>query len=614
MASLSASQENVGIPASGAEFRIYLISLLAAFIGAAAGLIAWLLYHLIGFFTNIAFFHTLSFTFRSPRSAHLGPWVILVPIVGGIIVGIMARYGSTKIRGHGIPEAMEAVLVNRSRIEPKVAILKPLSAAIAIGAGGPFGAEGPIIQTGGAVGSLIGQLIQTTASERKVLLGCGAAAGMAATFSTPIAAVILAIELILFEFKARSFIPLVIASTIATSIHFVLMGRGPMFEVGAIDFGIPRVLPWYLLLGAICGFAAVGFSRLLYWVEDQFEKLPVHWMWWPALGCVVLGVTGYFVPRVLGVGYDTISDILNAHLVFKVLLLVMLCKALVLLVTIGSGTSGGLLAPMFMSSAAMGSVIAMTINHFFPSAGISPAAFALVAMGAVFGAASRATFAFIIFAFEITRDYNSILPLMLVAVIADGIALAFSKNSIMTEKLARRGLKIHADYEPDVLRQMTVSDAMVTDAPTVPTTMLVRQMAERLAQHDPVLSRHQGVLLVDEHGRLQGIVTRGDLLRAMEKDPTGSISVLQAGSDKVIVTHKDELLFNAAARMLHAGIGRLPVVDPIDSRRIVGYLGRSGILSARLRQLEEEHVLESGWLKSALNRRSFSNRRTAPAD
>ncbi len=596
-------------PATG--FRIYLISLLAVFIGAAAGVIAWLLYHLIGFFTNLAFYHSVSFVFRSPRNSPLGLWMILVPIVGGLIVGVMAKYGSSKIRGHGIPEAMEAVLINRSRIEPKVAILKPLSAAIAIGTGGPFGAEGPIIQTGGAVGSLIGQLLQTTGAERKVLLGCGAAAGMAATFSTPIAAVILAIELILFEFKARSFIPLVIASTIATSLHLVLMGRGPMFEVGTIDFGIPRVLPWYLLMGAICGFAAVGFSRLLYWVEDQFERLPIDWMWWPAIGCVILGVTGYFVPRILGVGYDTISDILNAHLVFKMLLLVMIFKALVLVVTIGSGTSGGLLAPMFMASAAMGSAVAMIINHFIPGAGISPAAFALVAMGAVFGAASRATFAFIIFAFEITRDYNSILPLMLVAVIADGVAMAFSTNSIMTEKLARRGLKIHADYEPDVLQQITVAEAMEKEVPTVPTTMLVREMAERIAKHDPVLSRHQGVLVVDEAGQLAGIVTRSDLLREMEEDPTGSKTVAEAGSRELLFTHEDELLFHATNRMLQAGVGRLPVVDRTDSKKVVGYLDRSGILSARLHQLEEEQVREPGWISRRFPRH---NGKIAPAD
>jgi CIC family chloride channel protein len=598
---------------AAAEFRIYLISLLAAVIGAAAGFIAWLLYHLIGFFTNLAFYHTFSFVFHSPRAHHLGVWVILVPVVGGLIVGVMAKYGSSKIRGHGIPEAMEAVLLNRSRIEPKVAILKPLSAAIAIGTGGPFGAEGPIIQTGGAIGSLIGQFLQTTASERKVLLGCGAAAGMAATFSTPIAAVILAIELILFEFKARSFIPLVIASTIATSIHLVLMGRGPMFEVGVIDFGIPRVLPWYLLLGVICGFAAVGFSRLLYWVEDQFEKLPIDWMWWPAIGCVVLGVVGYFVPRVLGVGYDTISDILNAQLLFKTLLLVMIFKALVLVATIGSGTSGGLLAPMFMASAAMGSAVAMVINHFLPGAHVSPAAFALVAMGAVFGAASRATFAFIIFAFEITRDYNSILPLMLVAVIADGIAMAFSENSIMTEKLARRGLRIHSEYEPDVLRQMMVSEVMIKDPPHVPATMLVREMAERLAQHDPVLSRHHAVLIVNEAGKLQGIVTRGDLVRAMEADPSGAMTVLDAGTPNPLVAYTDELLFHAANRMVGAKVGRLPVVDRHQPGQVVGYLGRSGILSARLRQIEEEQLREPGWMKNAVLRRRGA-RSSAPMD
>jgi H+/Cl- antiporter ClcA len=586
--------ENIAAPT---EFRIYTIALLAAVIGAAAGVIAWALYHLIGFFTNLAFYHTISFTFHSARAHQLGPWVIIVPIIGGLIVGVMAKYGSSKIRGHGIPEAMEAVLINRSRIEPKVAILKPLSAAIAIGTGGPFGAEGPIIQTGGAIGSLIGQLLQTTASERKVLLGCGAAAGMAATFSTPIAAVILAIELILFEFKARSFIPLVIASTIATSVHLVLMGHGPMFQVGTIDYGIPRVLPWYLLLGAICGFAAVGFSRLLYWVEDQFEKLPIDWMWWPAIGCVVLGVVGYFVPRVLGVGYDTISDILNGHIVFKILLLVLICKALVLVVTIGSGTSGGLLAPMFMSSAAMGSVVAIIINHFIPSAGISPASFALVAMGAVFGAASRATFTFIIFAFEITQDYNSILPLMLVAVIADGIALAFSPNSIMTEKLARRGLKIHSDYEPDILRQISVGEAMSKDVAQVLGTMPVREMAEAMAKHDPVLSRHQGVLIVDEAGKLQGIITRGDLLRAMETDPTGNLTVLEAGSRKLQVAYTDELLFHAANRMVAADVGRLPVVDRADPTKVLGYLGRSGVLSARLRQIQEEQVREPGWMR-----------------
>ncbi|HET9697863.1 MAG TPA: chloride channel protein, partial [Terriglobales bacterium] len=291
-----------GPTTADSNFRMLTVSLLSAVIGVAAGVIAYLLYNLIGLFTNIAFFHQATFVFRSPRTAHLGLWVIGIPVVGGLIVGLMAKYGSSKIRGHGIPEAMEAVLVSGSRIQPRVAILKPISAAIAIGTGGPFGAEGPIIQTGGAVGSLLGQVLHTTAAERKVLLACGAAAGMAATFSTPIAAVIIAIELLLFEFRSRSFIPLVIASTLATSMHLVLMGKGPMFQVGAVEFGVPDSLPWYVLLGIVCGLAAVGFTKLLYWVEDHFERLPVDPMWWPAIGALGLGVIGYFVPRVLGVG------------------------------------------------------------------------------------------------------------------------------------------------------------------------------------------------------------------------------------------------------------------------------------------------------------------------
>src|SRR5579863_8208644 len=327
-----------------AQFRMLLISFLAAGIGLVAGCIAFLLYKLIGLFTNVFFFHRFSADFTSARLNHLGLWVIVTPVIGGIIVGFMAKYGSPKIKGHGIPEAMEAVLANRSRIEPRVAILKPISAAIAIGTGGPFGAEGPIIQTGGAIGSLVGQVLHTTASERKVLLACGAAAGMSATFNTPIAGVILAIELLLFEFKSRSFIPLVIASTLATAVHMQLLGAGPMFKVAAMDFGIPRALPFYLVLGPICGLAAVGLSKALYWVEDLFEKLPFDEVWWPAIGALGLGLMGFFVPRVFGVGYDTIGDILNGNLAWKILMVVMVAKFAALVISLGSGTSGGLLA------------------------------------------------------------------------------------------------------------------------------------------------------------------------------------------------------------------------------------------------------------------------------
>jgi CIC family chloride channel protein len=583
--------------AEPAQFRMVLMSFLAGGIGLLAGLIAYALYKLIGFFTNIVFYHRLSAEFISPRNNQLGWWVILVPAIGGIIVGFMAKYGTPKIKGHGIPEAMEAVLVNRSRIEPRVAILKPISAAIAIGTGGPFGAEGPIIQTGGAIGSLVGQVLHTTASERKVLLACGAAAGMSATFNTPIAGVILAIELLLFEFKSRSFIPLVIASTLATAVHMQLLGAGPMFKVAAMNFDIPRALPFYLLLGVICGLAAVGFSKLLYWTEDQFEKLAIDELWWPAIGALGLGIIGYFVPRVLGVGYDTIGDILNASLAWKLLLVVMLAKAVALVISLGSGTSGGLLAPMFMSSAAMGGVFALGMNRIFPAANLSPGAFALVAMGAVFGSASRATFAFIIFAFEITRDYNSVLPLMLVSVIADGIAMQLMpRASIMTEKLARRGLYIHQEYETDVLQQVMVAETMDKDIPVLPAGMKISELSDRISRHDPEVNRHQGMFVIDATGQLAGLITRGDLMRALAGDPSGNSTVLDASSHDLIVTYPDESLHEAAAKMLHNNIGRLPVVDREHPQQVVGYLGRSGVMAARRSRLDEEHVREPGWV------------------
>jgi len=583
-----------------AQFRIVLVSFLAGGVGLIAGFVAYALYQLIGLFTNLFFFHRWSPEFVSVRSHHLGAWVILVPVIGGLIVGVMAKYGSSKIKGHGIPEAMEAVLANRSRIAPRVALLKPISAAIAIGTGGPFGAEGPIIQTGGAIGSLVGQALHTTAVERKVLLACGAAAGMSATFNTPIAGVILAIELLLFEFKSRSFIPLVIASTLATAVHMQLLGPGPMFKVSAMDFRVPQALPFYLVLGLVCGLAAVALSKALYWVEDSFERLPIDEVWWPAIGGLALGIIGFLVPRVFGVGYDTIGDILNGQLAWKILLIVMFAKFAALVISLGSGTSGGLLAPTFLWSAALGGVFAIAGNHLFPAAHLSPGAFALVAMGAVFGAASRATFSFIIFAFEITRDYNAVLPLMLVAVIADGIAMLFMPtSSIMTEKLARRGLRVHQDYEADALSQATVGETMEKEPPVIAASTKVGVLAERIARHDPAVARHEALLILDDAGKLAGIITRGDVVRALDKDSSGLMTVQEAGSTHLVVTYPDELVSEAAAKLLRFDIGRLPVVDRNDERRVAGYLGRAAILSARMRRFQDEHVLEPGWLTTS---------------
>ena len=588
-------------PQQSAGYRIELVSLFAALIGVLAGFIAYILYDLIGLITNLAYYHEWSFHFRSPENTHLGPWIIVTPVIGGLIVGFMAKYGSEKIKGHGIPEAMEAVLTSRSRIEAKVAILKPLSAAIAIGTGGPFGAEGPIIQTGGAFGSLVGQLISTTAAERKVLLACGAGAGMAATFNTPIAGVILAIELLLFEFRSRSFIPLVIACTLATSVRTILLGQHSMFSMGNVNFDVVHGLPFYLLLGLLSGAAAIGFTKLLYWVEDQFARLPINDLWHPAIGALGLGIIGFFVPRVLGVGYDTISDILNNNLALKLLILIAVFKAVALVISLGSGTSGGLLAPMFMSSAALGGAFAVIVNMIFPSAHLSPGAYALVAMAAVFGSASRATFAFIVFAFEITHDYNAILPLMLGCVIADMIAIRYLPSSIMTEKLARRGLKVPEEYEAGVLKMVRVGEVMRKDVNPIPQEMTVAELAERMGRGEPAYNLTQGLPIVSSDGKLVGLVTQGDLLRALELDPKGTMTVLDAGSQQLIVAHPDELAHDAMYRMLQRDIGRLPVVSRENPQQMVGYFNRSSLLGAWTRQMEEESIREHGWIRQWRN-------------
>jgi H+/Cl- antiporter ClcA/predicted transcriptional regulator len=578
------------------SFRMLYICILAVAIGVAAGLLAFALFSLIGLLWNLVFFQRISTELVDLETNPIGLWMLIVPAIGGLLVSLMAKYGTPKIKGHGIPEAMEAVLENRSRVSPRVAIFKPIATAVAIGTGGPFGAEGPIIQTGGAIGSLLGQVVQTTAVERKVLLACGAAAGMAATFNTPIAAVIIAIELLLFEFKARSFIPLVIATVVATTVRMPFLGQGPLFQVSITDFGIPRALPFYILLGLLCGVVAVGFTKILYLTEDLFARLPVDEFWLPVIGGFGLGLIGYFVPRVLGVGYDTVSAILNNQLALSVLLILMVFKTLALLVSLGSGTSGGLLAPLFMASAAMGGALAILLNSAIPSLQLQPGAFALAAMVAVFGAASRSTFAFIIFGFEITQDYNAILPLMLVCVIADAVALIFMRNSVMTEKLARRGLRVPSEYEADSLQQVSVGDMMVTPTLNLRSDMRVKDLADRIAQGQPDYVRHQAFLIVDDDDQLVGIITRGDLLVALDEPAGGDLSVMQAGATSLVVAYPDEMLHDALNKLVRNDIGRLPVVSRENPRRIVGYLSRGAILRGRRHRIEEEHAREEGWL------------------
>ncbi len=571
--------------------------MIAAAIGCLTGLIAFALYDLIGLFTNVSYYHRWSFHFRSPQHTSLGAWVILIPVVGGLLIGLMAKYGSEKIRGHGIPEAMEAVLISRSRIEAKVAILKPLSAAIGIGAGGPFGAEGPIIQTGGAFGSLVGQFFSTTAAERKVMLACGGGAGLAATFNAPITGVLLGLELLLFEFRARSFIPLVIASAMAVGIRRLLFGTGPMFLVGTPDYNFFPNLPYYVVLGLLCGLAAVGFSLALDKLENFFDGLKrIPHVLHPAIGALGLGIVGFFLPRVLGSGYDTIEDILNARLALGLVFLILILKAFVVLLSLGSGTSGGTLAPMFMISAALGSVFAIAINALAPGAHLSPAAFAVAAMGALLGAAARATFTFMFCAFETTRDFHALLPVMVVCILADAVAYYMMPASIMTQKFVKRGIAVPGEYEAGVLKSVRVSDIMRRDVATIPPEMTVGELAQHIARQDSGFNMTQGIPIVAPSNRLVGLITQRDLLRSLERDPSGNEPVLAADGRPLIVAYPDELAHTALLRLLQNDVGRLPVVAREDETKLVGYLNRSSFLGAWKREMEEEGVREHGWL------------------
>src|SRR5579862_8258374 len=577
-------------------FRLGFISLLAALIGILAGLIAYVLYDLIGLFTNLAYYHEWSFHFRSPENTHLGLWIIVTPAIGGLIVGFMAKYGSEKIKGHGIPEAMEAVLTSRSRIEAKVAILKPLSAAIAIGTGGPFGAEGPIIQTGGAFGSLVGQFFSTTAAERKVMLACGGAAGLAATFNAPITGVLLGLELLLFEFRTRSFIPVVIASAMAVGIRRLLFGTGQMFVIGTPDYNFFPNLPYYILLGLLCGLAAVGFSHVLEKLENFFDQLDrVPHVFHPAIGALGLGIVGFFLPRVLGSGYDTIEDILNARLAIGLVLLILILKAFVVLLSLGSGTSGGTLAPMFMISAALGSVFAMTVNAVLPGAHLSPAAFAVAAMGALLGAAARATFTFMFCAFETTRDFHALLPVMVVCILADAVAYYMMPASIMTQKFMKRGIAIPGEYEAGVLKSVRVAEIMRRDVATISPKTTVAELMKDIANRDSGLSATQGIPVVSAEGKLVGLVTQRDLLGSLERDASGSEQAGSIGIRSLIVAHPDELAHDALVRLLQNDVGRLPVVARGAGTKLVGYLNRSSFLGAWKRGMDEESLREHGW-------------------
>jgi chloride channel protein, CIC family len=568
--------------------RMILLSILAVPIGAIGAVVAKLLLWLIAVITQLAFFFRFSSAPITPEGNHLGCWVIVVPVAGAVIIGLMARYGSEKIRGHGIPEALEAILLGRSLIQPKVAVLKPISSAISIGTGGPFGAEGPIIMTGGALGSIFAQLFNLSAAERKTLLVAGAAAGMSAVFATPVAAVLLAVELLLFEWKPRSFVPVAVASIVASVLRVPLLGAGPIFPVLPHGSLGAEGLAVALIVGIITGLASVLLTTLVYGCEDFFQRLPIHWMWWPALGAVCVGVGGWLDPRVLGVGYDTIHALMRGELIGAALLGLLVGKALIWAIALGSGTSGGVLAPLLIIGGALGA----WLGQWAPVG--DPGLWAMIAMAAMMGGTMRSPLTGMVFVLELSHDLNTLPALLVGSVAALGVTVLLLRRSILTEKLARRGQHIAREYSVDLLELMLVGEVMDKAVPFVAPDMTVAELSRRIADGDPVLSRRQGTLILTKENKLAGIITRGDLLRSLQQNPAGAMTVLEAGKRDVVVAYSDEPLHDAISRMLRYNIGRLPVVNRQEPGKVLGYLGRSGVLAARARHHEEEEIRGRG--------------------
>ena len=607
----SRSFKQKGVSSRLADFtvtsRVIPISLLAVAIGTVCAYVAVGLLKLIGLFTNIFFYQRWDTTMVPPAGNHLGPWVIVVPVVGGLIVGLMGRYGSERIRGHGIPEAIEAILLRGARVEPKVAVYKPVSAAIAIGSGGPFGAEGPIIMTGGAVGSLIAQFFHLTDTERKTLMVAGAAAGMSAIFAAPVAAVLLAVELLLFEWKPRSLIPVALASTAAAAARRGLLGLGPIFPITDHgNFVGAKALAGCALLGLAGAALTALLSRCLYAVEDMFPRLPIHSMWWPAIGGVAIGIGGYLFPPALGVGYDVVGALLRGDATRYLIVGILLVKTTIWTISLGSGNSGGILAPLLMMGGGLGAAMA----YVLPQQG--PGFWPLIGMAAVLTGAIGSPLTALVFALEVTHDIDIMLPLLATVALSHALTALTVPRSIVTEKLSRRGYHLSREYSTDPLENMCVREAMRTKVVALPGTISVQELTRSLRLGH---SRSGQWLypVVQADGSLLGVITRKELQALIDQYPAGEsvsnveLSNLVAEKRTPVVAYPDEPLRTVVYRMAQSGLTRFPVVERRVNRahggkhrrgaepavaKLVGIVSLNDLLKARVMDLEAERKRE----------------------
>ncbi len=577
------------------KYRIFIISVIAIFLGMLMTLVARLLVWLINLVTNIAFFGTFSTGFNSPALNHLGLWILVVPVLGGLLVGLIALYGSKAIRGHGIPEAMEMILSNESKIKPELAFLKPISAAIAIGTGGPFGAEGPIIATGGALGSTIGQLFRISPNERKILLAAGATAGMSAVFGTPLAAIFLAIELLLFEFSPRSIIPVALACITGAAGHHLLFESAPVFLMPALPAPSNMGLAVYSLMGLVIGFLSLGLTRALYFVEDSFEKLPVHWFWWPAIGGFVVGLIGYFAPHTLGVGYDNITGLLSGTLSFNIILSLCIFKFLSWAIALGSGTSGGTLAPIFTIGGATGALLGLAAIQLFPGAGILVPLAVLIGMSSMFAGASRAFMTSVIFALESTMQVHALLPLLAACTASYLVSFFFMKNTLMTEKIARRGIITPDSFESDPLEKILVGEVLSEEVILFSSEDTVAGVNTFLKAHSKPGLNH--IVIIDEASSIIGIIKVTELYMQAHHAEARIKSLI---TSKPVPVYSNASLRVAVQLMSVHQTEVLPVIEQGTPLHVVGLLTSKDILGSYQTRLRDN---QQAGAHISLNRR-----------
>jgi len=583
------------------ESRIDILTLLAVVIGLGAGLIALVIRLLIGLLTNAAFYQRFSFSFSSPQYNDLGVFVIGLPALGGLIAGLMIKYGSHQASGDGISEAIESVLLQKSRIPPRTGVMKPLSASFTIGLGEPFGPEGPIIQTGGALGSLLGQLISVTSTERRILVAAGAGAGLAAAFGTPISGIFLAIELFTFEFRVKSLVPIAIASAIGGWMHIMLITPRPLFSTPGYAFGGLNLLPFYALLGACAGIVGVAITRGLHHTESAFEKLPVGQPWLPAIGGLLVGVIALYVPQVLGAGYDVISSVLAGQIAISVAAVILIAKATAWVLALGSKTSGGTLAPLFMVGSSLGLVFGWGVVSLFPGLGVSPGVFAIASMAAVFGTMTRAPYTSIVFAVEATENYQALLPVIVTVVIAELVGEYLMSDSMVTHKMTKQGYRIRHIYEYNPLRQLRITKIMSPPA-TIDAKEKVVDIFRQAIDHTNELSKKERLIVVKD-GKAIGVVARAQLYEGASYADK-EMTVEQVCSKSFLTVPEEEYGYEAMRIMTQNDAQFIVVLDKM--RRPVGSVSRGDLIQAQKQKIADDTIVEEGWLRKYFGRKRVS--------